>query len=226
MTTLTEVEHFLAGAAAPEEHSAVRQFNLPFVTISRQAGIDAHAYAKALLEELSAQPDKDKYGGWQILDRALCQQVVDDAKLSYSTESLLSKEYRTQIEEFVGSFFSHREPQDARIMKLAKVMRSLAGIGKVIIIGGGGSQAARELTHGIHVRLVAPENNRLQWLMKEHSLKESDASRLLKDLDRSRRQLLHDHFRADVDDPLNYHCVFNVGGISPPQFASVVSVLV
>jgi len=222
MTALTEVEHYLAGMSGPKDGRSVRLSNLPFVTISRQAGIDAHAYADALLKELTVQPDKDKFLGWQIFDRALCQQVVDDDKLSRSTDDLLTKEYRSQIEEFVGSFFSHRVPQDAQVMQVAKVMRSLAGIGKVIIIGAGGSRAASELTQGVHIRLIAPENDRLHWLMDEHSLKESDARRLLKDLDRSRRQLLHDHFQSDIDDPVNYHCICNASRVTPSEFATMV----
>jgi len=220
MSTLNEVEHYLAGITGPEDNKAVRLSNLPFVTISRQAGIDAQAYADALLKELAAQPDKDKCSGWQIFDRALCQQIVDDDKLSRSTDSLLTKEYRSQIEEFIGSFFSHRVPQDEQVKRVAKVMRSLAGIGKVILIGSGGSQAASELTHGVHIRLSAPEADRLHWLMDEHSLKQADAKRLLKDLDRSRKQLLHDHFQTDIEDPNNYHCVINVSRITPSNLAA------
>lgn len=226
MTALTEVEHYLAGMTGREDGKTVRMSNLPFVTISRQAGIEAHAYADALLKELATQSDKNKYSGWQIFDRALCQQVVDDENLSHSTDSLLTKEYRTQIEEFIGSFFSHRVPQDEQVKRVAKVMRSLAGIGKVIIIGGGGSQSARELTHGIHVRLIAPQNDRLHWLMDAHSLKEADANRLLKDMDRARKQLLHDHFQSDIDGPENYHCIFNASLVNPQKFAQAVTSLI
>ncbi len=226
MTALTEVEHYLAGMTGREDGRTVRMSNLPFVTISRQAGIDAHAYADALLKELATQPDKDKYAGWQIFDRALCQQIVDDEKLSRSTDDLLTKEYRTQIEEFIGSFFSHRVPQDEQVKRVAKVMRSLAGVGKVVIIGGGSSQAASELTHGIHVRLIAPQNDRLHWLMDAHSLKEADAKRLLKDMDRSRTQLLHDHFQSDIDDPTCYHCVFNTSRINPQKFGAMILPLI
>ncbi|MDH3695137.1 MAG: cytidylate kinase-like family protein [Gammaproteobacteria bacterium] len=226
MSTSNEVEHFLAGMAKPGGGRAVRLTNLPFVTISRQAGIDAQAYANALLQAISTQTDKDLSDGWQIFDRALCQQIVDDDKLSRSTDDLLTKEYRSQIEEFIGSFFSHRVPQDEQVKRVAKVMLSLAGIGKVILIGSGGSQAARDLSHGIHVRLIAPQNDRLHWLMDEHSLKESDANRLLKDMDRSRKQLLHDHFQTEIDNPENYHCVFNVSRINPEQFAHLVLPLI
>ena len=186
---------------------------LPFVTISRQAGAGGHTLADTLIKLMERQEDKALFQGWQILDQQLCELLLQDNRLDVSMQSLLSEEYRSQVREFVRGLFGQPD-QHVAIRKMFEVIRSLASVGKVIIVGRGGSHVTKRLELGVHVRLVAPDYLRIRRMMKLLNQDEDEARQTVRKQDSDRARLLKSYFEADIDDPLQYNVVWNTGGAS------------
>lgn len=183
----------------------------PFVTISRQAGAGAHLLSYVILSEFLKHKESDEFEGWHVFDKDLCEVVAKDPKLQGSMEVLVSEKYRSEFRDFIESLFTGQSSQYLLYKATFKVVRMLAMIGKVIIVGRGSSLVTADLPQGIHLRLVAPKNSRVVWMMKRFKLSKEEAIRAMDKQDADRRKLIKLFFHRDIEDPLLYDAVWNTG---------------
>jgi cytidylate kinase len=212
-----DLKQFLDAVFKVERGKPVRRGTsraLPFVTISREAGAGGSTLAQTLVKMMESEGETGLFRGWQVLDRTLCEILLQDADLDVSMRSLLAEEYRSQIHEFVLGLFGQRSDQYLVMKKMFEAIRSFATVGKVIIVGRGGSQVARKLELGVHVRLVAPEVSRVQRMRQLLNQNEEETKRIIHKQDQDRARLLKSHFQADIADPLLYDVVCNTGTVS------------
>lgn len=180
----------------------------PFVTISRQVGADGHALGEAILRALSRRMG-DAFRGWELFDRQLIDMIAHEPRLKVSMRYLLDEEYHSRMTDYLEQALAWQSPQDVVLGHIFRTVRALSGAGRVIIVGRAAACATAGLRGGIHVRLVASEERRLQVVMRRTGLTEKKAKARMKELEHGRAMLARAHFRRDVDDPLLYDAVFN-----------------
>lgn len=222
MSELEKVRSFLDSMTYREEREgreAAAKGIYPFVTISRQTGAGGHTLAEALVAEMEKERGHSLFAGWQILDQELCKKIAEDPELKISMASLLSEEYRSEIEDMIDELTGLWSPQYKIIRKMFEMIRAFATFGKVIIVGRGGSCLTRGLPLGIHVRLVASLPSRIQRMMRLLNLPEKKAREVVGEQDRSRRKLLKDYFNRDIEDPLLYDVIWNTDTVPIPEIA-------
>jgi cytidylate kinase len=191
----------------------------PFVTISRQAGAGGHSLAAAMLELFARQDDVGLFGGWQVFDQKLCEIVASDPVYSRSLDSLLGEEYRTPTSAFFHQVARSTVDQDMVMARVFQIVRSVASIGKAIIVGRAGSQVTLGLGPGVRLRIVAPEEIRIKGIMELYDINERKARSEARNIDGHRARLLRAHFEVDIDDPLGYDAVWNTGSASMSEIA-------
>jgi cytidylate kinase len=197
----------------------------PFVTISRQAGAGGQSLARAMLGVFARQDDVALFGGWHVFDRRLCEIVAEDPKLTGSLESLVTEAYRTRTEDFLRNLLTTTTDQDFVMEGVFRSVRTVAGMGKSIIVGRAGSQVTKGMGSGLSIRLVAPETVRIARLMERHGIDERTARDQARKRDADRARLLRRHFRTDIDDPLGYDAVWNTAEVSPDEIAECVAAI-
>ena len=121
------------------------------------AGAGGHALANELVRQMDATQQAEGFRGWHIYDIAAYEGLTRDPELQGCLKKLSNEEYQSELTAMMCEMFSKLPPQFVAYKKLFAVMRSLAGIGKVILIGRAGSCVTAIIPHGIHVRLVAPD---------------------------------------------------------------------
>ena len=216
------IGRYLAGMSEsitkqPDQHALGRY---PFVTISRQAGAGGQSLAETLLRKIKS--DSNESGDdWAIFNESMCASIADDPQLSSQLKNLLEERYRSPVSEFVHELIG--EPaQDLGYARLAQIIRQIASLGRVIIVGRGASFVTDELPLGVHVRLVAPIEDRQQRMV---ALLETDAAKALSEMerrDRERAKLAKHHFKADINAPENYDAVWNTSRVSVDQIANAI----
>lgn len=190
------------------------EYGFPFVTISRQSGAGGHLLAYVILTEFLKHRDNNTvFEGWHVFDKELCEVVARDPLLQNDMEVLVAEKYRSGFNDFVESLFTGRSEQDTLYRTTFKVVRMLALIGKVILVGRGGSLVTADLPQGVHIRLVAPEPHRIVWMMKRFKLNKEDAREAVLKQDADRRKLIKLFFHRDIEDPLLYDMVWNTGKV-------------
>ncbi len=222
--SLANLQDYIRTVATLRENRPEKKREMPFITISRQAGAGGHTLAEEVIKEMAKHPNEPLFSGWQILDQELCSKALEDADLRVSLETLLTENFRSEMEDYLSQIISGSSPQMAVFHKTARIVRTFAGLGKVIIVGRAGSLLTRDLQTGIHVRLVASKESRVKRMMEEFNLSWEEARRQVKEQDLSRALLVRTYFNGkDIDDPALYDIVWNTDHV---PFSSIASCLV
>lgn len=214
MSLVNPVEHYLQAMSHLQSTDQFKPQQWPFVTISREAGACGHTVAEALLQAVRDEKAQGAWADWQIFDQRLCELVLEKKDLQVSLDALLEERYQNQIGEFVLELFGRQSPQDLVVKRVAETVRSLAMLGKAIIVGRAGAFITRDLPGGVHIRLVAPEAFRVRTLMQQEGISEAEAKTLMVQRDLNRHRLLKNHFHAAIEDPLLYDAVWNMERVS------------
>jgi len=225
--SLREIKRFIDVAVLENRtrsQPGIEQGMNPFVTISRQVGAGGRSLAKALISELERQ-SCEIYHGWKIFDRDLCEKLVQERSLRNSLNRLWSEEYHSEVESLILTLLGSATAQPAAARELFKAIRTVATIGKVIIVGRGGSCITAMLPQGVHLRLIASEVTRVRR-MNLSSLTESEAVKAVRRQETNRARLIRTYFRRDISDPLLYDAVWNTDRLSVELIASAVIPLI
>lgn len=229
MSRVEDVDRYLrayfAAQRMPEPPTSDERVR-PFVTISRQAGTGAHALGDRMLDVFSQQPDVELFGGWQVFDRSICDIVVQDTRFAKSLDSLIEEEYRSKTNDFFHQMMRSTVDQSMVMKRVFLVVRTIASMGKAIIVGRAGSHVAKDMSQGVAIRLIADEDVRVARAMEANAISEKDARAGAHKRDGARARLLKQHFDADIDDTAAYDAVFNVGRATHHEIASSVACLV
>lgn len=191
----------------------------PFVTLSRQAGAGAISLARAMVDAFDGEDDRNLFSDWQVFDHNLADVVRTEPSIARSLDSLLDEEYRSPTADFFHQLVRSTSDQDRTLARVFQAVRSLAMIGKTIIIGRAGSRVTADLPLGLHLRLVASETTRLAGIMESDGLNARQAKSELRKVDARRARLLKVHFNVDVDDPSGYDAVWNLDSASHVEIA-------
>lgn len=192
------------------------------VTISRETGAGGVTIGRLLADHLEMRT-RGKAGSWAVFDRNLVARVLQDHALQrrlsdYMPEDSVSS-FRDAFEEVIGLHPSSWTLNH----KIQMTIFRLATMGNSIIVGRGGNIITRRLKHVLHVRLIAPLEQRIKQASAFHSLTAQEAARFVRRTDRARARYVRDYFHTAVDDPLQYHLLINTGPLTYDKVARIIA---
>jgi len=188
---------------------------LPVVTISRETGAGGSTVAQLVAERLNQQmPAKDSCP-WTVFDRNLVEQVLQEHELPNTIKQFMAEDAAVfspgkLIEELLGlhpSAWTLAHHTTDTILRLARM-------GNVVLVGRGSNVITSSCKKAFHVRLVAPREARIKRAAELFQLTEREAAVFVREKDRARRRYVKLHFKVAIDNPLQYHAVFNTGCMS------------
>lgn len=198
----------------------------PFVTISREPGVDSHAVAQRLVERLNAvDPGEQPWTAW---DRELVEKVAADLSVSQRLVESLEQATRGWLADLLeGMCISDPTHVDEVKVyrKVVTTIRALAHVGRVVLVGRGAVYVTADMPGGVHIRLTAAPEYRVGQLARSLKLSQADAARELDRQDRSRQAFLKrywpDHYRrTDL-----YHAILNMALVSVDRAADAIQQL-
>lgn len=197
------------------------------ITFSRQRGSGGDEIATRVCEALDY-----RYFDKQLMIEAaasagLCDaEVVDFSEDKYKVQDFIArllragprpvKEIRTR-EEHHGPIetLTARELNEADCVALVRysIDRAYAQ-GNMVIVGRGGQAVLRDKPGCLHVRVIAPLEQRISRLRAEGMTGIADIKQAIADSDRASAEYLKRFFNIQWDDPVHYHLVLNTGLLS------------
>jgi cytidylate kinase len=169
------------------------------IAISRQAGANGSAIARALGERL----------GWPVYDRELIEKIAAEMGLQSQLVQSVDERHSNWLAECLASLTARRGvSQSGYVQHLGRVLLSLAAHGNCVIVGRGAAQILPAATT-LRIRLVGPLEQRVAAYRERHGLSVQEAQREVKETDQRRRQFVQDHFHKDPDDATLYDLVLN-----------------
>lgn len=165
-----------------EDH---QQRSVPFVTISRQGGAGGHTIGQLLVSRLNALDPGET--PWTLWDRQLVEKVVADHNVERDLVEHLGECNRTWMEDFLAGLAFDVGQTEARVYQyVATTIRALAHQGRVVLVGRGSVYITRRHPAGVHLRLVAPVEYRVNLMAKQLNMTTEAAAAHVHQLDKMR----------------------------------------
>ena len=204
-----------------------RDTGFPFITISRQAGTEAHALGRFIIMALAEHEDPDLKTGWDLFDQKLCALIAQNKSLDADYDKLVNDGYREEgLRRMVYEMLIGNSQQYKIQKKVEEVIRLLARLGKVVIIGRAGFLIARDMPGAIHIRLIASLDYRIQDVMKHDNLSEAQAAKKVQEIDAERAAFLKSHHNFDIHDLSRFDLVWNLDRVRAPEMVKATAELV
>lgn len=209
-----KISGYVRAQGQPEE---VRRHR--FITLSRQYGSGGYAIGELILQRLNrGQPPPL----WELYDRNLVDKIVADHKLSEDLRSSLEEHQTSKLEDWVGSILEGKPPQVVLVQKTAVTVRSLALRGHAVIMGRGGFAITHDLPGGIHVRLVAPLEDRVDYTCRMTGESRKVVRKKTEQIDKERREFVQAYHGGDLDDATQFHLVLNTSRLGFARCAHII----
>jgi cytidylate kinase len=172
---------------------------LRVITISRQAGSRGRTLAALIAEKLR----------FEFVDRQILELLVKNTGARKRLIDSLDERTRSAIDLWVEGILTKRYIDKTEYTHLlAEAITVLAEDGDSVILGRGANIILGR-RGGLHVRIVASRQTRIDNLCRYESLPPEDARDRVDRLDDERRRFYRDNFAADIDNPLDYHLIIN-----------------
>ncbi len=198
------------------------------ITISRQYGSGGGEVAARLARKLQ----------WQLIDHEIVAQVARELGMSEEEAEVHDERTESFISRVLGSMqlASPELLANAPIVPLSpgtqeqiyhealqRVVETAANTGNAVIVGRAGQVILAKRRDVLHVRIVAPLEQRVRYVMQREGLDEAAARARIQQKDRDRTRYLQAQYHRDVNDPLLYDLILNSGVL---DLASLVDLIV
>ena len=196
------------------------------ITISRQYGSGGEV-AACLAQRLH----------WQLIDHEIVARVAHELGMPEEEAEV----HDERSESFISRVLSSMQFADPELVATApmvplpagtqeqmyhealeRVVEMAANTGKAVIVGRAGQMILAKRRDILHVRIVAPLEQRVRYVMQREGLDETSARSRSEQKDRDRTRYLQSQYHHDVDDPVLYDLVVNSGVL---DLASVVDLI-
>lgn len=196
----------------------------PVITISRECGCGARNIAIELALQLS-QKSRSAAGKpeWRWIDKEILEQSANKLNLDPSLiKRVFTDRERGTMDEILSALSSRSFKTDKKIRNTTlDVIRSFALEGNVIIIGRGGVAASRDIRRSLHVRFEAPEEWRIEAMMRLRPYTRLEAKQYIREQDELRNRFL-DKVLSEISGNLLYDVVFNRSRFSEAEIVQFI----
>ncbi len=183
------------------------------IAISREAGARGATIAKRAGEKL----------GWEVYSQDMLEYGAQSATLRQDVVDKLPPGAAAWIDERLQYLleqpnFSH----NPNIVDLARLVISLGAQGNVILLGrGAGFLLPRRST--LHVRLIAPLQDRIAYMSQWLRLTEEEAAEQVRKRDHRRTDFLATHFHRKPNDVHVYDVILNTSTFGEDRSADLIT---
>ena len=204
---------------AEQEHKKT----FPVVTLSREAGAGA-----VTIGELTAQllnRDRKESGGppWTVFDKNLVAKVIEDHRFPGDLKRFLPEDVLPGVTSAVEEILGLHPSAWTLAQHTTETILRLAHLGNAILVGRGSNLIAAKIKPAVHVRLVAPFQERVAHNAEFYHLTPAEAETFTKNADHGRSRYVKRYFNADIADPLHYTLTINTGRIDYAGAAQLIA---
>ncbi len=193
----------------PREPEAPPTFT---IALSREAGSGGTLVAREVGRRLD----------WPVYDNEILDHLAKDLQVDVDLLESVDERPGRWLVECVQAFAAASTVTEVTYFRrLLKLLLALGARGHCVIVGRG-AMMALPVDTTLRVRVVAPRENRIALVGREHGLNPTEAARYVDSTDRERSRFIKQHFGKDLTDPLLYDLILNSSRLSVAECAELV----
>lgn len=205
-----------------------RQGGEPGPRAERAPGPHVPAHVVAIANQMGANGRHigervGKLLGLPTYDREIMQHIADTAHVSVTTVETLDEHARNRLEDYITSLL-REQTFDAsdHLRTLSRIVVALWEHGPCVLTGHGSVHLVpRE--YALCVRLVAPQEIRIERVAASGRFPPQEAKRRVQASDAEREAFHRRYFNANIHDPLLFDLVLNSGYLDDGSCAEVIA---
>jgi len=207
-------------------HPAAPPRALPFITISRQGGAGGRTLANKIAEALNHRDPDDV--PWAVWDQELGERVAAEHGIPLARVQALEESTPNWLEEALGTLVvsSPATSEHAIYRRVAMTIRALCEMGRVIVVGRGGNFITASLPGGVHLRLVAPLERRIEWIAKTKNLTAEAAAKWVSQTESARAAFFRRYFPRKPLSPETFNATYNTAATPVERLVESILALV
>ena len=197
------------------------------ISISRQVGAGGHEVAELVSKKL----------GYRFFDRELMRRLgIEGGITKGEVVDLTAERHHTggaSGERMFGVMqanplaygayeASGTGAEDRSAEMVSKIMLFAYEHGNIVVEGRGSQGVLRDKPGVLHVRFVAPVEQRIEYLKKRDNIGTDEARKRAKEADAAQVDYIRRYFGADINDPTLYHLIINTGKITQAVVAELI----
>lgn len=186
---------------------------LSIITLSREPGSGGRIVAVKLAEKLNIE----------VFHQEVINEMAKSADVSEALLETLDEKGLSTLEDWISSLVYARHLWPDEYLKiLLKVIGTIGKHGRAVIVGRGANFVLPPKRR-FSVRIVAPQEWRIQNVSKEFNIPVEEARRRVVRTESDRRAFIRKYFNADITDPVNYDLIINTATLSVEDAVKVIS---
>jgi hypothetical protein len=194
---------------------------VPFVTIAQQVGAESADLPRRLAERLTARDGGGDGNTWLSWDEELIDKVSADAHIPADVIQSLETSGHSWLDDLLGGI-AGRTDELAVFHRVRDTVRKLAEQGRAILVGHGSSYLTRDLPGGVHVRLYAPQDVRVEHVARRFDLTPPRALKHMRQLDRQRAAFFARFFPDQPLAPERFSAELNTAALDGRQVVEAI----
>jgi cytidylate kinase len=183
----------------------------PVVTISRQSGCSARRLTQKLVAELNKRTlTKENSKEWDYINKELLEKAARELNVKPSEIAYVFKyQERNALGDIFASYANKYYKSDRKIRKtIADVIRSIAAVGNIIVIGRAGVVLTKDIMRSLHISLEAPLEWRSLMISERFDLSYTEAKKSVIEMDK-KREKFRESFEGRNTDYTWFDITFN-----------------
>ncbi|HEY2585120.1 MAG TPA: cytidylate kinase-like family protein [Tepidisphaeraceae bacterium] len=194
---------------------------VPFVTIAQQAGAESADLPRRLAERLTARDGGGDGGTWLSWDEELIDKVSADSHIPADVIQSLETSGHSWLDDLLGGI-AGRTDEVTVFHRVSETVRRLAETGRAILVGHGSNYLTRGLPGGLHIRLYAPQDVRVEHVARRFDLTPPAALKHMRQLDRERAAFFSRFFPGQPLVPELFSAELNTAALDEQQVVEAI----
>ena len=174
------------------------------LTISRQMGSLGDEVAETISRRL----------GWELITRGKLISMIFDPVTKPQEQHMLTESARFFLTAFQNS--------ETYLDYLKRSLRELTAGRSAVLVGFGSQLIYAGDPDAVHVRIIAPEEVRIDRIRRQFQLGPENGERVLATADKKHKRFVTTLFGADLTDPNLYDLTLNTMGLSVDECVSAI----
>lgn len=169
------------------------------IAVSREAGSRGGTVARRVGRQL----------GWQVYNQELLDHIAQEGAFTEGVVGNLPEESARWAEQHLRALLRDRQiSAQPTVIDLARIVLALAAQGEAILLGRGAGYLLPRATT-LHVRVIAPLEDRIAYMSQWLRLTVEEAAEQVRMRDRRRSEFLAAHFHRQPTDVYPYDLLLN-----------------
>ncbi len=196
------------------------------ITISREYGSGGGEIANRLASHL----------GWQLIDHEIVERVASEMGTSIEeaeayderTEGILARTFKN-LQFLEPAYMAGASPEaflrneETYLKTVSRIVHAAAAQGHVVIVGRGSQVLLAQQRDVLHVRIIAPFEKRVVYVMKREGIDQAAAESRIKMKDHDRMKHLETAFRRKPEDVHLYDIILSTSFLDLDSAVEIIS---